>query len=254
MRHASIEVLSSYLDGELAKERQQRLERHLRGCEECQLRLEGLHRVVRRLEDLERVGVTPCLEQLVLQGVATRGRSESLSARLEKLAGGLHIERWVWMPTLGLVIALASIIYLFSWGLHHQERGLQVVVGAEAPPSEASEEPRAEVSETLSQRAEGSRSLSVEAERDRVASPGAGLAPTAPSRAIDAREFLLQDGIWIERGIDPSQPPTLLDPVEAAAPLWRGRLPNLSELERLGGPVRLRVGDQLVQVEFTRLP
>ena len=93
MSHAPVEMLSSYLDGELSRERRLRVERHLQGCEECRHRLEGLHRVVQRLEGLGRISPIPYLEQQVLQSAASREQEESLRDRLERGAGRLHIER-----------------------------------------------------------------------------------------------------------------------------------------------------------------
>ena len=113
MSHTSVEMLSSYLDGELSRGRRLRVERHLEECEDCRHRLEGMHRVVETLEGLGRISPTPCLEQQVLKSVATRAREVSLLDRLEGAAERLHIERWVWLPTFGVVIALASIVYLF---------------------------------------------------------------------------------------------------------------------------------------------
>ncbi len=140
MSHAPVEMLSSYLDGELSRERRLRVERHLQDCEECRHRLDGLHRVVQRLEGLGRISPIPYLEQQVLQSAATREQEESLRDRLERGAGRLHIERWVWLPTFGMVVALVTIIYLFSWALQSQNQGLPVVLDVESPASEAPEE------------------------------------------------------------------------------------------------------------------
>lgn len=278
MRHASIEVLSSYLDGELAGRRRRRLERHLQHCEQCLHRLDGLHDLVRRLEGMERISPAPFLERQVLQRVQAQERRESLMDRLEKAASRVHVERWVWMPTFGMVVALVSIIYLFSWGLHRQQQSLPAALDVEAPAAESTAEVNAstpgrtspsEIDEiavaTQSERevvdlAESAspildsraRTSSVPSEELRLAEASE---PGSVSRAveIDKRTFELRDGLWIERGLDPSEPPTSsLDPAELSAPRWRERLPSISELERLGGPVRLRVGDRVIQIDFDR--
>jgi hypothetical protein len=255
MRHASVEVLSSYLDGELADGRRLRVERHLQECEQCQHGLEGLRRVVQRLDGMGRISPESSLEQQVLQGVAGSARRESLLDRLERGAKRLHVERWVWMPTFGIVMALVSIMYLVSWGLHRQQQGLPVVLDAEFPPAEASEEAEAVVSEEVPPLAEGLRAMSPQPRREDVRlSDTTSLGVVAHASEIGGRLFERQDGIWIEEGVDPAAPSISLDPAVAASPQWQEQLPGLAELERLGGPVRLRVGDQLVQLEFDRRP
>jgi hypothetical protein len=69
---------------------------------------------------------------------------------------------------------------------------------------------------------------------------------------IDGRFFELQNGVWVEQGVDLREPSISLELSEAASSEWRDELPSLTELELLGGPVRLRAGDQLVQLEFNR--
>jgi hypothetical protein len=253
MRHASVEVLSSYLDDELTVGRRQRVERHLRQCEECRQQLEGLHAVVRHLEGLSKISPAPYLAQRVLQQAAASSRQESLLDRLEKNASRLHIERWVWLPTFGMVIALVSIIYLFSLGLERQGRGLPVVLDADYPAAEASEEAVAAAPESRPPVAEQGRARSAQPTRQVM-----GLADAADSGLASAdievggTLFHLLDGVWLEAGVDPGAAFLSVAPSEAATSEWRDKLPSLEELERLGGPVRLRVGDQLVQLEFDR--
>ena len=253
MSHAPVEMLSSYLDGELSRERRLRVERHLQGCEECRHRLEGLHRVVQRLEGLGRISPIPYLEQQVLQSAATREQEESLRDRLDRGAGHLHIERWVWMPTFGMVVALVTIIYLFSWALQSQNQGLPVVLDVESPASEVSEEDTPVALERASPLAEGSRAGSLQPKRDdSMHANSADAALRSQATEIDGRFFELQNGVWVEQGVDLRKPTISLEFSEAASSEWRDELPSLTELELLGGPVRLRAGDQLVQLEFDR--
>ena len=251
MRHATVEVLSSYLDDELTVDRRQRVERHLRHCEECQHQLEGLHAVVRHLEGLSRISPAPYLEQRVMRNAAASSRQESLLDRLEKGASRLHIERWVWMPTFGMVIALVSIIYLFSLGLERQGRGLPVILGADHPPAETSEEPSVAASKSLPSVAEEGRARQAQPMRQEL-----GLADTADldlavqSTLVGGIVFELFEGVWFEEGVDPGTAYVSLHPSAADTSQWREKLPSLEELEGLGGPVRLRAGDQLVQLEF----
>lgn len=251
MRHASIEVLSSYLDEELAGDRRQWVDRHLRQCDECRHRLEGLHGVVRQLEGLARISPAPQLEQLVLRDAAAEARRESLAERLEKAASRLHIERWVWMPTFGIVIALASIIYLFSWGMERQTRGVPVILGTDSPPVDRSAESDLENSARPRSDLEDVQSESPSAVRRQVdAAEAVELQMATRSTEVEGRLFELRDGIWLEEGVDPGEVFLSLDPSQANASGWRGKLPSFKALAGLGGPVRLRAGDQLVQLEF----
>ena len=236
MRHASVEVLSSYLDGELTSDRRRQVELHLDECQECRHRLEGLHGVVENLERLGRISPAPFLERQVLHSAATSAYPQSLMDRLEKGASRLHIERWVWMPTFGMVIALVSIIYLFSWGLERRNHGLPVVFNDETPEVKSADNLGSP--QRLRQ-----ESMLGEA-------PDEALSPRTAQ--VGDRSFELVDGLWIEKGVDPRAPSMSVDPVETGAPEWLEQLPNLAELERLGGPVRLRIGDRLVQLEFNR--
>ena len=236
MRHASVEVLSSYLDGELTAVRRRQVARHLDECQECRHRLEGLHGVVENLEGLGRISPAPFLEQQVIRRAAASAHRQSLMDRLEKGASRLHIERWVWMPTFGMVIALVSIIYLFSWGLERRNQALPEVFNDETPELESSENV-----ESPQRLREESRLGDVS---DEALSPR--------TARVGDRSFELVDGLWIEKGVDPGAPSLSVDPVEAVAPEWLEQLPSLAELNRLGGPVRLRVGDRLVQLEFDR--
>lgn len=253
MSHTPVEMLSSYLDDELTRERRLRVERHLQGCEECQHRLEGLRRVVQRLEGLGRISPIPYLEQQVLQSAATGEQEESLRDRLERGAGRLHIERWVWLPTFAMVIALVSIIYLFSWGLESQKQRLPADLDVELRAAEVSDEETAAALETASPVAEGSRTESRQPKReDALLEITADAAVQSKATEIDGRLFEFQNGLWVEQGVDATEPAKILQPSEAGSAEWREELPNIEDLGRLGGPVRLRVGDQLVQVEFDR--
>jgi hypothetical protein len=209
--------------------------------------------VVQSLEGLGRISPTPHLEREVLQSATTSVREESLLDRLERGAGRLHVERWVWLPSFGVVIALVSIIYLFSWALQSQKMGIPAVLDVESPASEVAEEATATPLEKRSPQAEGSRARPPQPRREEAMSAdGADASLAFRSAEIDGRFFELQNGIWIERGVDPMAPSISLDTSEASSSDWRDALPSLVELGRLGGPVRLRVGDQLVQLEFDR--
>ena len=125
-----------------------------------------------------------------------------------------------------------------------------MVLDAAPPASDAAGTSEVKTSEAESPLADSGRASATQPRREVI-----GLADTAfesEATEIDGRFFERHNGLWIERGVDPSEPSTSLHPSKAESSKFRDELPSLSKLERLGGPVRLRVGDQLVQLEFSR--
>lgn len=146
--HATAEELSAFLDGELAREKSRRVEDHLAACGECRGRLDSLGRVVTHLQRLERMTPPEGLFHQVERQVARQGRRLSL---LERLEG--RLEGWDLQPTLAvtfaLILALATIVYLYSVGLERQQsRRTAVVISpeAEAPGRGERESPQEEPS------------------------------------------------------------------------------------------------------------
>ena len=200
---------------------------------------------------MARISPTPHLEQRVLRDAAACARRESLADRMEKAASRLHIERWVWMPTFGIVIALGSIIYLFSWGIERQTRGLPVILDADSPPAERSAEADLAISESPQPVPEDVQIDSAPpVRRQAEVAEVVELRRATRSTEVEGKLFELRDGVWLEEGVDPGEVFMLLDPSQAAASGWREKLPSLKALAELGGPVRVRAGDHLVQLEF----
>lgn len=168
--HASLEQLSGLLDSELVESQRHELEDHLTRCPSCRHRLAGLRSVVARLERLEQQAPPRELGFLVERQVAAESAHPSLSARLEETVKTFLVQPSL-MPVFGLVVALALILYLFSFGLAQRHQGgTQLVV----PSVEST-------------------------------------APAAESRTIGGRVFDYAEGIWIERGLDPAAPVEILN-------------------------------------------
>lgn len=134
--HASLEQLSSYLDAELAKRERAELEGHLSDCPSCRRRLDGLRGVVARLERLEQQVPPRDLSFLVERRVAAETGRDGLRNRLEETVKTFLVQPSL-TPVFGLVVALALILYLFSFGVaRHQERGTRLVVPGPALQTE----------------------------------------------------------------------------------------------------------------------
>ncbi len=134
--HASAEVLSSLLDGELTEAERREAERHLAGCADCRARLDSLGRVVGTLKRLERAAPPEALAQLVQRRVALVGTRRSyldrMEERLQRLGKGSPLA-----VSFALVLALAVMVYLLSHGTaRQQQRGVPIVV----PTAEAARE------------------------------------------------------------------------------------------------------------------
>ncbi len=126
--HVSLEQLSSYLDRELAERDRVVLEDHLVDCPSCRGRLDGLRGVVQRLERLEHQAPPRDLAILVERRVAAEIARPTLQARVEETLKTVLIQPSL-TPVFGLVVALALIFYLFSFGVaRERQRGTRLVV------------------------------------------------------------------------------------------------------------------------------
>lgn len=236
--HASIERLSLYVDAALAPAERRRVESHLEGCADCRHRLDGLRRVVARLEELP--AATPPADMAV---------------RIRRSAGVLG-ERREWHQPAGLpwrgllagpplvhvfavVLALGAIVYLFAFGVSGQRQGstrivLPAAAPAEAPARRIAEAPPPAAAEPLT------------AERATLAS--AAKDAGSQSRRLLGGVFYRQDGVWVEQGLTARLPDERLELSRTGA----GELGDgeLAELAGLDAPLRLRVGDRVVEIAF----
>ncbi len=136
--HASLEHLSSYLDSELAESQRRTLEDHLTDCPSCRHRLAGLESVAARLARLEQQAPPPELGFMVERRIAAEANRASLGSRLEETVKTVLVQPSL-TPVFGLVVALALILYLFSFGVaRRQEGGTRLVpVFDSATPAES---------------------------------------------------------------------------------------------------------------------
>ena len=91
-RHAGAELLSAYLDGEVAREQRSGVENHLEECSLCRLQLDGLRRVAATLRRLERAAPPPVLDVLVRRRIALDEAPKGIASRWQNstlLLGGL---------------------------------------------------------------------------------------------------------------------------------------------------------------------
>lgn len=128
------ELLSAYLDGELAAEEEERVEELLDERPEMRAELDGMRRVIGHLRHVERVAPPQTLDMAVTRRIALDGDRRSLLDRVEDgmtgIGGGKqsHI-----FSMFALVIALVAIVYFFAQGVHDAGRGLIPVIFDEPP-------------------------------------------------------------------------------------------------------------------------
>ncbi|REJ84410.1 MAG: hypothetical protein DWQ36_09495 [Acidobacteria bacterium] len=158
--HLTVDVLSAYLDRELAENEAADVARHLDGCESCQEQLEGLRSVAFGLRETPRLTPPPLMEQAVRRQIQLVDRR--LPAwKQPRLAGRLNSNL---LLLFAMVIALAVVVGLFGEALERLEQnGPRIVAPAGGSLADAAPP------ETAQQRVEG-------------------------------RLFELQGGIWRENG------------------------------------------------------
>ena len=133
--HCSLEMLSTYVDAELANGERLEVESHVQECGECRERLARLQRVVGQLKRIETVEAPPTLGGQVQRRLRLDGGRVPLARRLEDRLGGL-LRPPLFAPLFALIIAFGAILYLFSLGVARQTvSGTQVVIGGSAPSS-----------------------------------------------------------------------------------------------------------------------
>ncbi len=216
--HATAESLSLYLDAALPAAERQRVENHLHGCPDCRRRLDGLRRVGAGLGRLPAAAAPEDLAARVAREVNLRGRRGRWGRLLED---GLPAPFLASPPMhiLALVLALGAIIYLFAHGLEmSRERPTRIVLP-------------------------GPGSV--------IAEPGASGTPAA-ARVAGASLYLFGgrferlDGVWIEEGLADAVPDAYV--ALNAEGAGAATVPEVAELAALGAPVRMRVGQLVVEI------
>ena len=125
--HATVELLSAYLDRQLREPEAGALEAHLERCEECHGRLEGLREVVENLRRLDRRDPSPELEKAVARRIALAGDPPGLLDRFESQLS-IFTRQSPLLPMFGVVMALAVFIYLFAVAVDRSRSSLTPVV------------------------------------------------------------------------------------------------------------------------------
>ena len=133
--HMSLDGLSAYLDQELPPQEAERVEHHLAGCESCQHRLEGLRSVVGGLRDLDRLQPPAFVEESLRHEISLQAKRRSaLWQRLDRLAKPRSFNG----PLFAMILALATIVVLFSVGLERASQpATEVIVPPPGEPSRA---------------------------------------------------------------------------------------------------------------------
>jgi hypothetical protein len=204
--HPRVEILSTYLDSELALQERQRIEAHLEGCEACQHRVEALRAVVGRLSQLERRSPPAHLDNQLKRLAGLGPSPPTLAERLEKGASMFSSGNTL-LPLFGVVVALAIIIYLVAFGA--QWRTMQE---ADSPPVDS----------------------------------GA----LVEIRTVADRVFEREGEMWIERGLGGAAVTDRYGVDELQVEEWLREFPELRELTGLGGVIRLRVENRVVEIDF----
>lgn len=213
-RHATVEVLSSYLDSELENEELRSVEDHLEECDDCRARLSGLRSVVDALHRLERQQPPRAFGGDFYRRLADDRKTPRLRRAMERLLERNALHSAV-LIGFAVIIALAAIGYMLSQALDMQQnRGETRVILV--PPG-----------------------------IDETGGPVEGSV-----RAAAGRRFELEDGRWWAEDVDRSQPVDLhIDPSTEEGALWLAQRPELIELNDLGGPVvLLDESDRIVEV------
>lgn len=188
-RHLDVELLSTYLDEELAPEETQAVERHLRACPQCEERLSGLRRSVESLRVLGRA--VPPAE--VLLAVERKVAAEPRRAPGLRIAGALvdRLEGWLRWPALrpgfagALVVVLAAGVTLVYLGFGRQEprsavpdaEGLRIAFAPLPSPVASPTAVRSAPPSRLDRRARTNQESAAPGPSDRVAGGRLGGAP-----------------------------------------------------------------------------
>lgn len=204
--HLSPELLSAYLDAELAPRDRAQVEEHVVACPGCRARLDGMRRVVRTLGRLERAAPPPVLAHHVQRRIALEGRPGSLFERLEGRLSTFSAQSPL-LVTFTVVLALAVFAYLFAWRVANQGGTVLVLPAPMAATGEVVER--------------------------------------AEAREVGDRRFLPEGSGWREVGAEGAPAVTVACGTPEAAELL-ARHPWLAELPAGDGEVVFRDDERLV--------
>lgn len=248
--HLNIEVLSTYLDDQVSSDERGPLEAHLRSCQQCQEKLTGLRRVSQRLAKLERSAPPAHVVQELAFFIARKEQKIGLAEKLERALGRVTLQLSL-LPLFAVVVALALIAYLLSWGVGSRSSSSVPVIfdttGTDAARSIESERSQGEGS-TLPVVTD---EPSFEAARQQGEVLGIGtISPEV--REIAGRRFKFIDGIWLEEGlVDSESPVASISRSQSEYSAWLDNYPELGELEQLEGAIRLRLDGDCVEIILT---
>lgn len=133
--HATVELLSAYLDRELPGDDARDLETHLTDCDVCHRRLEGLRRAAAGLQGLKKLDPPPGLEQMVVRRIALEGPRTNWGDRIETIFSGFQRQS-SFLAIFAVVLALAVIAVLFAQAMHRRQNEvatIPVIINGESP-------------------------------------------------------------------------------------------------------------------------
>ena len=218
--HATAESLSLYLDATLPPAVRRQVQDHLDACPACRQRLDGLRRVVAGIGRLPTAVPPDDLAARVGREIDLRGRRSRWSRLIQ---GGLP-GPFVGSPPLhilALVLALGAIIYLFSFGVEmRRERPTRIVLP-------------------------GAESVVIRQPDDKARSAVAG--DEDESLHMLGGRFHRAGGIWVEEGLAGRLPDARVVLNSDATAIAD---PEVAELAALGAPLRLRVGEEVLEIAF----
>lgn len=185
---ATVELLSRYLDGQLAGAERTRVEELIAADGEARRIYEGLGQVRGSLQQLANAAPPFHLAALVERRVALAAEESGLWHRVGRLRGWLFDSPV--LPSLAVVLALGGMLYTLAYGLERLERGREPII-LSAPPGVVEPELIAVARRTL--RREESRWV-----ESRLGSSEVGSAPRFEFSAAETSAWLARHPELVE--------------------------------------------------------
>ena len=142
--HLRADILSAYLDRELVRQEEARVEVHLEDCDQCQRRLDGLRRVVAKLRSVENSTMPPFLAETLPHRISLMDRPRGVFEHFESRLKRMYLPKASVPLIFVLVVTLAVIVYFFSWGAYRSQQpsaSVVVVPSGGQPGSSAGGQP-----------------------------------------------------------------------------------------------------------------